>query len=511
MGRSKNWHQIKFLPFLFLLALTACSVKQSAETANVDFIVPNGAVNELSETELKAFQTKDQVDSNVPDHALNDIAKQYKYYLAKGRADVCLVTERSGHHLEYARKVFKERGMPEDLANLAIVESGYRTNAVSRAGAAGAWQFMPETGLKYGLIQDNWQDDRLDPYRATEAAADYLQYLYNYFGDWPTAVAAYNSGEGKMARAKQGTGGKDFFDVKMRNEMLDEKARLRDETKNYVPRFLAVSKIMRNLPQLGFDSVKVDGEKQLIRLKAAPGTDLAALSSACAVPWKDFTIYNQHHKRSITCTNRETFIYVPGKVERLAAQYLDSHREGDFAGWKLVRLKKSSDSLAKLSKRTNIPLAKLQKANPGVNQLRNGQTLLVPENISLPKASGKIMAEKSTAPNKSTRIHKISPNETLYAIARKYRMDPADLQSYNKIRNPSLLKPGDNLAIPENTPIPKAKNYASGSIKKYTVQPKDNLWSISRKFNVSVADLKRWNKLGEENIKPGLTLALCKE
>ena len=103
---------------------------------------------------------------------------------------------------------------------------------------------MPYTGQKYGLNQDWWTDERLDPFKSTEAAADYLQKLYGDFGDWPTAIAAYNAGEGKIGRAKQGTGGRDFFEIKSRNHMLDDKAQLRDETKQYVPRYLAVTKIM---------------------------------------------------------------------------------------------------------------------------------------------------------------------------------------------------------------------------------------------------------------------------
>ena len=139
---------------------------------------------------------------------------------------------------------------------------------------------MPYTGKKYGLTQDWWLDERLDPYRATEAAADYLQKLYGDFRDWPTAIAAYNAGEGKMSRAKEGTGARNFYEVVERNHKLDEKARLRPETVQYVPRFLAMSKIMRNLPQLGFTPVDQDKPAPVRRLTARPGTDLIALSRA---------------------------------------------------------------------------------------------------------------------------------------------------------------------------------------------------------------------------------------
>ena len=120
-------------------------------------------------------------------------------------------------------------------------------------------------------------DERLDPYRATEAAADYLQKLYGDFRDWPTAIAAYNAGEGKMRRAMEGTGTRNFYGVCQRNEMLDEKAQLRDETKQYVPRFIAITKIMRNLPQLGFEPIRPESAPLVLRFTARPGTDLMGL------------------------------------------------------------------------------------------------------------------------------------------------------------------------------------------------------------------------------------------
>ena len=183
---------------------------------------------------------------------------------------MCVMSKQSEQYIAYAKKVFRDQGMPEELANLAIVESGYKPEAVSRVGAAGAWQFMPETGLHYGLAQDSWQDERFDPWRATEAAAMYLRKLYNDFGDWPTAIAAYNAGEGKLLRAKEKTGASNFFEVKARNHILDEKARLKDETKNYVPKFMAVSKIMRNLEELGFEAIEPEKRDTVLRFTAQP-------------------------------------------------------------------------------------------------------------------------------------------------------------------------------------------------------------------------------------------------
>lgn len=491
-----------------LLMLNGCASKQSSQEPGLTAIIPpTPSPDSLSPAEMAALQTKGQIDKDIPASAINDIALQYKYYLRKGRQSMCVVSKRSEQYLAYAKKVFRDRGMPEELANLAIVESGYKADAVSHAGAAGAWQFMPFTGTKYGLTQDSWQDERLDPYRATEAAADYLKVLYSYFGDWPTAIAAYNAGEGKMLRAKEGTGGKDFFEVKDRNQMLDEKAQLKEETKQYVPRFLAVTKIMRNLPKLGFEPINPDSAEPVHRFTVAPGTDLKALSKACQLSWPEFSIYNQHHKRVITCTDKRTFVYVPSKAQQLAANYLVGN-SGTHAGWRLTQAPNSQDSLEKISKRSNVPLALLQAANPGLSRLTAGQTVLLPPTVSLAKAN------RRAAKNVSASVHTIKAKETLYSISRKYNVSPNELMACNSLDNPGCLQPGQTLNIPAKGASKPVKLASSGKVGKkadYTVQPKDNLWSISRKHNVSVNDLKRWNNLEGKSLQPGTKLIVAEE
>lgn len=513
------------LAFTFLacaLLLPACSGKQAPapvlELTEMKEFDPSGA--DLSHTELKALKTTGQIDKHVPEHAMNDVAAQYKYFLRKGRNTMCAFSKRSEQYLAYARKVFKSRGMPEELANLAIVESGYKPNAISHAGAAGAWQFMPETGLKYGLAQDWWQDERFDPYHATEAAADYLQKLYNDFGDWPTAIAAYNAGEGKISRAKEGTGGKDFYEVNALNHTLDEKRQLKDETRQYVPRFMAVTKIMRNLPDLGFEPIAPEASPEVMRLKARPGTDLREFSQACNLSWREFANLNQHHKRPITCTERETYVYVPLRVKQAAENYLCAPQQASYAGWRPVTVAGRNDSLENISKRANIPLARLQAANPGISRLKSGQVIIAPLAARLPSRNNATdntkltKAAKSSVPARSGAIHKLKANETLFSVAKKYNLKVAELKSFNGITDPSKLKPGLALNLPvASTPTKAGPSGQIGSRKSatYTVKEKDNLWSIARKHKISVGDLRRWNKISANNLKPGAKLVVAEE
>lgn len=486
----------------------------------------------LSQPEITALKKTGQIDRDVPKKAMEDITTQYKYFLRKGRGTMCAFSRNSEQYLAYARQVFRERGMPEELANLAIVESGYRPTAVSRAGAVGAWQFMPFTGAKYGLTQDWWQDDRLDPYRATEAAADYLQKLYNDFGDWPTAIAAYNAGEGKMSRALAGTGSKNFFEAASLNHILDEKTQLREETQQYVPKFMAVTKIMRNLPELGFDPIQPENQPGVMRLSARPGTDLSALSRACNLSLPELKSYNLHHKRNITCTDRHTFVYVPTRAQKLASEYLCSTQAASFAGWKPTKVAAKNDSLEKISKRANVSLAMLKVANPGMNRLDSGQIILAPAGVSMSsRAVASVSPEKSSKARAASMdkapaataaaskgAHVLKNNETLYAVARKYNVSVQDLMLSNNINNPGKLRAGIALNIPgkKNNAAPH-KGGSSGKIGSksrkatYTVRNKDNLWAIARKHRISVDDLKRWNKTAAQNIKPGDVLIVAEE
>lgn len=482
-----------------LMLAGGCASRQSGDSGGrgVSFSVPDDDPTPLSSKELAALQSTGQVDKSVPPEAMDDVTRQYKYYLHKGRNSVCVFSKRAEGYLSYSRQVFRSRGIPEELAYLAIVESGYRVDARSPVGAAGAWQFMPGTGERFGLTQDWWTDERLDPYESAEAAADYLQKLHEYFGDWPTAVAAYNAGEGKISRAKEGTGGKNFYEIKARNHMLDDKAQLREETKQYVPRFLAITKIMRNLPDLGFEPIRPENAPGVRRLTARPGTDLNGMAEACGMSWGEFAAYNRHHKHRITDTGRSTFVYVPAQKERQAQAFLGSSRCTAYAGWGAMRVASSADSWEKISRRCGVPVAQLRALNPGESRLSAGQTVLAPRSVDMSAkavaaldgkaqskteggkksvSSGKAVAQASAQSSPQTSgqrpiqasaqesaqasgqpsargavssgSHTLQANETLYAVAKQHNVTVKDLQDHNNIDNPNALQAGTVLRIP---------------------------------------------------------------
>ena len=390
-----------FLICMLVALMTGCSARN--DFGGSDWLAPKPQA--LTESQRSIIeQNKGQIARTVPASAQPMVEQQIAYYLGPGRKVIETGSKRAEKYLSYAKEVFRSRHMPEELAYLAIVESGYRASACSTVGAKGAWQFMPATGEMYGLEQDNWADERMNVYAATIAAANYLEKLHNDFGDWPTAIAAYNAGEGKIRRACKASGERTFFGIVEKNERLDEKTRLKKETKDYVPRFLAVVSIMNNLSQLGFRDISPDTQPQVAPICLAPGTDLKAMAGACQLSWSEFKEYNPHYNMAVSHKSRSTVAYVPKTAQQQAAAYAQNPVRVDRA--KAARLERQNAATASKTK----------------NQ---GRT------------------------------------------ARKTKGSKGN---------------------------------------DYYVQPRDNLYQISRRYNVSVAELKRWNNLASENIHVGQRL-----
>lgn len=536
-GKRESGHLLLLCALLATLLLSACSSRQggSGQSDMPALLIPENEDSEpLTATELAALKSTGQIDRNVPASAMPAVTAQYRHFLHKGRRTMEIFSQRSGNYLGYARRVFRSRGMPEELAYLAIVESGYRADAKSRAGAAGAWQFMPYTGMKYGLTQDWWMDERLDPYKATEAAADYLQKLYGDFRDWPTAIAAYNAGEGKMRRAKEGTGARNFYEVCERNARLDDKAQLRPETMQYVPRFVAISKIMRNLGSLGFRPVNHEAMPQVERLTARPGTDLMALSKAAGMSWADFQENNMHHLQPISSTERSTFVYVPrGQLAR--AQAFLQRSGGAYADWRPAKVATSADSWDKIARRSGVSVAQLRAANGGKSKIYRGETVLVPRRVDMSeravaavggrggvRSDDKASRSRRSAEGAPAGVHVLASGETLYGVARKYGVSIRDLQAANDIDNPGKVHVGQKLRIPGagkssgravaqsggKNPSGSLGKRKGGGTSTYVVKANDSLWNIARRYNVSVDDLKRWNDVDERSLRVGDTLVV---
>jgi membrane-bound lytic murein transglycosylase D len=200
-----------------------------------------------------------------------------RQFSKSGRNDLEKALARSGKYMQMIGQVLYEEGVPEELAYLALIESGFVIHSSSPSGAAGLWQFVPTTARKYGLKIDSWVDERRDPLKSTRAAAAYLKDLHDYFGRWYLAIAAYNAGLGAIDKALQSSGAMDFW-------TLSTKAKLREETRNFVPKFVAASLIASDPQKYGFtdlvyeppmdyEEMEVQGSLRLVSLADMAGTD----------------------------------------------------------------------------------------------------------------------------------------------------------------------------------------------------------------------------------------------
>jgi membrane-bound lytic murein transglycosylase D len=379
--------------------------------------------------------------------------------------------ERGDFYEPFVKSLLADAGLPTDLFHLAMIESGFVPTARSRAGAMGLWQFMPATARLEGLRVDDVVDERLDAVRSTLAAIRHLRWLHRRFGgDWALAAAAYNAGAGRISRGMDGFGVDNFWDLAMWGDLAEE-------TKHYVPRLYAMTIVSRERPRFGFaerdaaresfafDSVRVD--------VSVPLQELASIGD---VPFEQLTRLNPHLIRGVTPPGTY-WVWVPSGSGPLVQQaFLQSEfrRNGGYA----VYVVKRGDHLSLLASRSGLPAARIRELNPRVNwdRLQVGQRLRMPSGaaralgartsetlaLATPAASGSSRtagsngngaAHRSPAATASRRPaarateHTVRQGETLWSIARRYGVSVERIKEANRLRNATIVT-GQTLRIP---------------------------------------------------------------
>jgi membrane-bound lytic murein transglycosylase D len=328
---------------------------------------------------------EDAVDSGKPVYEVV-VNERVRYFLDRYTGDrrevVSLWLERAARYLDMIREVFRGRGLPEELAFVAMIESGYNPKAVSRAGAKGMWQFMAPTARRYGLRVDRWVDERLDPVKSTAAAAAYLQDLYSLFGSWALAKAGYNAGEMKVARAIRLTGTNDFWE-------LAQSRYLRDETKNFVPAIHAATVIGRDPSRYGFEP----GTAELpatATVRVPPRTRLSVLAAKSGIPLATLRALNPVLIRATTPPGRPYELTVPlADAGRMRAAVAPKKRTVVAARGKSQRVAEATDihvvrpneTVKGIAHRYGIKVADLLRWNtlPDPDRIRPGDRLRVVE------------------------------------------------------------------------------------------------------------------------------------
>lgn len=405
--------------------------------------------------------------------------------------------------------------MPLELKYLAVVESALNPTAGSWAGAKGLWQFMYATGKMYGLNVTTLVDDRFDPLKATDAACRHLKDLYNQFGDWFLALAAYNSGAGNVNKAIRRAGGiKNYWAIW---------PYLPRETRGYVPAFIAVNYVMNypaehNICPLdpgiikdGVDTVTVHDMLHFDQLNEMLG-----------VPMADLKFFNPQYKEGIipATQKKPCLLQLP---EQYVGPYIDHEKElyafktksgidkekmqerMKAISDRSVHVVKKGETLSQIARKYHVSVSQLKKWNNlKSDNLSIGQKLTVySSGAPMAQAGNTKPVERSTTQT----IHTVKSGETLGKIAAKYKCSVTDLKRWNNLTS-NTIKVGQKLKVypPENQNVTSSSS--SNGTTTYTVKKGDSLWSIAKKHNVTVDHIKKLNNLKSNDLKVGQKLKL---
>jgi peptidoglycan lytic transglycosylase D len=362
---------------------------------------------------------------------------------------------RSGRYVPMIHRVFAEEGLPTDLAMIALIESAFLPHARSPKSAHGIWQFMPRTGRQYGLKSNGVVDERSDPEKATRAAARYLAYLHEIFDDWYLAMAAYNAGEGKIMRAMQRTGARDFWELASTNA-------IRRQTQNYVPAFLASVLISKSPGHYGFD-YELEPELAYETILLDRPVNLQQVAGGAAIPLDDLTALNPELRSLVTPYQPEGYELKipPGMRETVLLAYAAAPTQKPPAFKTYVARK--GDTLPRIARKYGVSVSALAAANSlsTRSRLARGQEVMVPEKVASartakPKTAGKAKRPKTETANASSakiastpKSYRVKSGDTLYRIAVRHGVSVAEILAVNGLPGSGgSIKPGDRLQIP---------------------------------------------------------------
>ncbi|MFT3758364.1 transglycosylase SLT domain-containing protein [Thauera sp.] len=307
----------------------------------------------------------------MPDLDSERVGDQQAFYLNRP-GFLKQVFSRGGRYLYYIVDELERRGMPTELALLPMVESSYNPLAYSRAHASGLWQFIPSTGKQYNLTQDNWVDERRDVIASTNAALDYLQYIYEMHGDWHLVLASYNWGEGSVQRALKRNAEEGL-------PLEYSHLRMPDETRNYVPKLQAIKNIVAEPELFHFELPYVANEMHFVSVDAPIGVDLATAATLSGMPLDEFLALNPGFNRPVTTMPGQAFIVPTDRARQLREGLDELKRSGK--GWRLHTVEQG-ERLEQIAARHDLNVAELRKINGlSGSSVSAGHTLLVPSGI----------------------------------------------------------------------------------------------------------------------------------
>ncbi len=435
---------------------------------------------------------------------LNDrVRASIKYFQTDAREAFKRYYSRSTKFLPMIHEIFRSYGLPEDLAYLALVESGYNTKAYSWAKAAGLWQFISSTGKLYGLKRSWWYDERRDAVKSTHAAAKYLKWLYKRYGDWELAMAAYNAGPGKVSRTMKRDKTSDYW--KLRH--------LRRETKNYIPLYMAATIICKNPRKYGFNPDEIEFQDPLEHDVVVIDKTLALKDVAKAVgaSEKELLELNSELLRKHTPPKAKRYnLKIPKGTKVIFAAAYDGLESPDEMSWVKHRIR-GGETISTIAAKYGVSQYAVREANNmngRQSRIYAGKTLIVPVPLDGAPGKSKRYRGKRKAENG---VYIVRGGDSVYDIARAFNISMSSLKNLNNIGRRGRIYVNQRLRIPglSNSSRTLASNSSrskTSSSKKsqkelkgsftHRVRRGENLTVIARKYGVSVSQLRRWNGLG---------------
>jgi len=488
---------------------------------SIDIIHPIDDVNfSLIKSSLKdkSLQASDDVWQRMRSQLTFDIPQNNRLitqrnWYTKHASYLTRVAKRAEPFLYYIVEELEENNVPIELALLPIVESAFDPFAYSHGRASGMWQFIPGTGTRFNMKQNWWYDGRRDVIASTAGAIKYMKYLHKYFdGDWLLALAAYNSGEGRVRRAvrKNKSLGKntDFWS-------LD----LPKETRAYVPKLLALADIVKRPEHFGLKLYEIANEEVIVQVDIKSQLDLAKAASLADLPLPELQRLNPGFNRWSTDPDGPHRLLLPKHKVVHFKQGLAKLTKDERLAWQRYKIK-NGDNLSNIAKSFHTSIELIRQVN-GINgnQIRAGKHLLIPVAAksldSYILSQDQRIATKQAKPQKGFKVtHKVVSGDNLWDIGQRFKVSGSKIAKWNGFAPRDPLKLGQKLVIWQRANISLKASHRSveQAIMRnitYKVRSGDSFARIADKFNVRISDIERWNSLSRNKyLQPGQRLKL---
>ncbi len=460
---------------------------------------------------LPRNQVQKALDFDIP-IVMNAKVEQFiQYFQTTAKKVFSNWLARSEKYIPFMKNILRENGLPEDLVYMALIESGFNPYAYSRSKASGPWQFIYLTGKRYGLKVSGWVDERRDPEKSTIAAAKYLRDLYDMFECWYLAAAGYNAGEGKIVNAMKRYQTEDFWE-------LTKYSYLKQETKDYVPQMIAAALIAKDPEKYGFSDIEYQDPLQYDKTRVPALIDLALIAKACVISIGELKDLNPELLRGYTPPDSPGYeIKIPfGRTEIFLRNFkaLQPIPKVKFK----THVVKKGETFLKIAKAYRVDVEPMLEINgiKKTTRMNPGTPLLIPIPISqgtrpTQTVKQQIGHEKKGGSSPGNSIYTIKKGDSLWSIANEMGVNIGALSQWNHLTPNKKLIPGDKLSIRLNADRNTPDNPLGTRKEKeiiYMVKEGDTLWGIAKKYNMRIEDIKTWNHLEKDHIRPADKLKL---